>query len=91
VTDLRKIEMCRACQAPIVWATTSAGKNMPVDAEPSDDGNVLLFPTVDHKVIAIAMGKREATMSKAKERYKSHFATCPSAASFRKGPRKAKP
>ena len=91
MTDLRKIEKCRACQAAIVWATTSTGKAMPVDAAPSPDGNVLLLPTVDHKFVAVVVGKEEAEKSAAVERYKSHFATCPSAASFRRGPRKAKP
>ena len=91
MTDLRKIDKCRACSAPIVWATTSAGKSMPVDAEPSPDGNVLLFATVDRKWIAIVMGKGEAAKSAARERFTSHFANCPSAESFRRGPKKAKP
>jgi hypothetical protein len=39
------VETCRTetCQAPIVWARTVTGKVMPVDAEPSDDGNIRLY------------------------------------------------
>lgn len=91
MTDLRKIDKCGACQAPIVWAQTSTGKLMPVDAVPVSDGNVLLLPTVDHKFVAMVVGKEEAASSAAVERYKSHFATCPSAASYRRGPKKARP
>jgi hypothetical protein len=36
----RRITRCRSCRARIIWFKTSAGKNMPVDAdtvEPDDD------------------------------------------------------
>lgn len=36
----RRITRCRSCRAQIIWFKTSAGKNMPVDAdtvEPEDD------------------------------------------------------
>lgn len=63
---------------------------MPVDAVATHDGNVLLLPTIDHRFIAIVCGKEEAEVKSA-ERYKSHFATCPAAASFRRRPRRVKP
>jgi len=83
MTAFRKIDSCKACGAPIVWARTSAGKNMPVDAARSDDGNVLLFPVDRSAQLAVVMTKEEAA-AKSVDRYKSHFATCPSAARFRK-------
>lgn len=30
----RSTSLCRACQAPIVWTKTPAGKNAPLDATP---------------------------------------------------------
>lgn len=33
---------CASCGAPITWAITPAGKRMPVDAEPTPNGNVEL-------------------------------------------------
>lgn len=36
----RRITRCRSCRARIIWLTTEAGKNMPVDAdsvEPEDE------------------------------------------------------
>ncbi len=91
MNELRKIEKCKACEAPIMWAQTSAGKNMPVDAEPVGNGNVVLFPTAAKKLLAIVMSKTEADAWPGRERYVSHFATCAAAASFRKGPRKVQP
>lgn len=90
--ELHKIDRCKACEAPIIWSETSTGHAMPVDASPVDDGNVLLFPTADRKYVAIVVAKTEAGAWAGRERYKSHFATCPAAAAFRrKGVRKARP
>ncbi len=33
-------DRCRSCRAPIVWARTPAGRLMPLDPTPTDDGNV---------------------------------------------------
>jgi hypothetical protein len=35
--------VCHACGAAIVWALTDAGKRMPVDVEPVDDGALEIF------------------------------------------------
>lgn len=32
----RRIKRCRSCRAQIIWLTTAAGKNMPVDADTVD-------------------------------------------------------
>lgn len=81
MTPLRKIDRCRACQAPIVWAqTSSSGRAMPVDAEPSPDGTFALVHTTKGKWIAVHVGKPVQN----EERHTSHFAKCPAAASFRK-------
>lgn len=84
--DLKRIESCTACGAPIVWASTSNGAMMPVDAEATPDGNLLLLSTVDRKWVAIVIGKatREAPQAAPRERHKSHFATCTDPKRFRK-------
>ena len=35
-------EPCRSCHAPVIWAVTSAGKSMPVDRDPAEDGSIAL-------------------------------------------------
>ena len=85
--ELRRIDKCGGCGAPIIWATSAAtGGRMPVDAEPSPKGNLLLVLTIDRKWVAIVMGQatREAGQSKPGERHTSHFATCPHASRYRK-------
>jgi len=86
--DLRRIDKCKACGSPIIWTQTSTGKAMPVDASPVPTGNVLLFPTIDRKWLAMVVSADEAKATP-HERYVSHFATCPAAARFRR-PAKSK-
>lgn len=81
---------CEACGAPIVWAQTVNEKLMPVDAEPTRAGNVLLgddAPTAQPRLReATVLGARQALDARDAGRtlYKSHFATCPSAGQFRR-------
>ena len=44
--DLRRVVRCKSCDAPILWAKTSSGKNISIDAVPVPDGNVALYPGV---------------------------------------------
>lgn len=71
---------CRSCGAPVFWARTTNDKNIPVDAEPVEDGNfhVIAGQVVYH--LAPAMGEQP--------KYKSHFATCPEANAWRAKPEK---
>ncbi len=59
---------CRSCSADILWATTEAGKTIPLDVKPAPG----LF-SVDERGVA-----RSAKV------YVSHFATCPNAQKHRK-------
>lgn len=71
---------CRSCGADVLWAKT--GKSMPIDPEPVEDGNVLLYRT--------PQGLRVVVMSKGDHpdpgasRHTTHFATCPNAARHRR-------
>jgi hypothetical protein len=65
-------DRCRSCQAPILWARTTRGKSVPLDAEPCADGNLTLVDGVAH--YGALAGQRH---------YKSHFATCKQANAWR--------
>ena len=75
---------CRTCEAPIEWATTPAGKTMPLDAAPTASGTW-------------CYSRGETWLATEEDRalkrplYTSHFATCPDAAQHRtpRGRRKA--
>ena len=66
---------CRSCGAVMEWAKTQAGKVMPIDAEPSENGNL---------VYAQAGVVRFAKPDDPGPRFTSHFATCPDAKQFRR-------
>jgi hypothetical protein len=76
-----RIEHCRSCNAPIVWAVTNGGKGMPVDAEPVDDGHVELRPSTHGRGVIATVLEAEALF--AGPLRKSHFATCPDADGWR--------
>ena len=72
---------CKSCGASITWTITKAtGKNMPVDAEPSVRGNL---------VVEFRNGGYESRFATDEDRqlarpmHTSHFATCPDAPSWR--------
>lgn len=67
-------DRCRSCGAPILWARTTKSKSIPLDADPCEDGNLTLIEGVAH--YGALAGQRH---------YKSHYATCPDAARWRKG------
>ena len=73
---------CSSCSAPIYWAQLPSKKSVPVDVEPTPDGNILLFDR-DGSVQARVLKKGEEPPPGAKRRL-SHFVTCPHAAKHRK-------
>lgn len=64
------VPRCRSCGAEIRWARTSAGKRMPLDAEPNPNGNVELTNGV-----AVVHAQPPAFVDG--EIFMPHFATCP--------------
>jgi len=77
---------CRSCKAVIVWCETLAGKNMPVDIEPSSTaGNVELSPRRGASPLARVLGAIPAEEARAegRELFVSHFYTCPDRARWR--------
>lgn len=71
---------CRSCGAPIVWATTEAGRLSPLDFHDVPDGNVIVDRVESGPAGDIVHVR---TLKKGEEtealRYVSHFATCPNA------------
>lgn len=85
-----KIARCRdaECGGPVIWAITPAGKNTPVDAEPTADGNVLLSLANGHlnpgqPPVATVVNPAAPPFEGWGPLRASHFATCPAAERFR--------
>jgi hypothetical protein len=80
---------CKSCGAEIVWCVTEQGKRMPIDAKPSDQGNVCMFecPETGTDMCRVISRDELATWSADEDgqMYTSHFATCPNAKRHRKG------
>jgi len=78
---------CRSCGAEIVWARTeTTGRPMPIDVEPVDGGNVVLYEAPDTgELTAHVEGKGPHPVTwPTPLRYVSHFTTCPNAAAHRR-------
>lgn len=76
-----EITPCRSCKAPIMWVHHSrTGSIMPLDAEPVPDGNITLVDGLAH----VHNGELFEEMMPEGPRYRSHFVTCPDAATYRK-------
>lgn len=77
------IANCRSCDAPIIWATSSGDRPMPVDAAITDDGNVELSMQPGRVVGPVATVVTGPTLF-GKPRRKAHFATCKDAEQWRR-------
>lgn len=72
---------CRSCRASIEFVRTPAGRAMPLDTEPTGDGNVQVRDDVAHvlgplEVAALTDGERA-------ELRMPHHATCPQAGDWK--------
>lgn len=86
VTDPAK---CRSCGADVLWAEWGSGKRMPVDAEPDmrpppKGGTLALTLRGDPNLGKLIVSKYDVTMGPTRNRYTSHFATCPNAGEWRR-------
>jgi hypothetical protein len=76
---------CRSCGAAIWWATTEAGKSIPIDPDPTEGGNVKLVggttgdPGIRQVVVLGPDDARRFTGAL----YVSHFVTCSQADDWR--------
>lgn len=76
-----KLSKCRSCGAEMMWARAeNSGKRIPLDAEPTPTGNVILCG-YGEDVVCRYLKKDEPHDG---NRYTSHFASCPQAQQWRK-------
>ena len=84
---------CRSCDAPIWWAITINGKTMPVDVDPTPDGNVVRTGRTGTSRQGTELPEVEVRAAEpqlfdvpehTEPRFRSHFVTCPDAAAHRK-------
>lgn len=79
-----KTARCRSCDAPMLWASTPAGKLMPLDAEPVEHGNVAAHRDEDGNLWARALRVGEEPLEH-EARYVTHFSSCPNGSLHRRG------
>ncbi len=88
------MSLCKSCDAEIIWAVSAAtGRPAPIDAAPSDGGNIHLreaprtsvtgTETGDKVIVYTLMTKLAASQYQGADAHRSHFATCPFAGSHR--------
>ncbi len=77
----RRLSVCRSCPAEVVWTITAGGKRMPVDANPSDRGDLELVDEVSGVVRSTYVPEEEREGRD--DLHLSHFATCPQAGQWR--------
>ena len=68
---------CTTCGADVLFAVTTNGKRMPIDADPVPDGNLI----VNDGRVRVAT---EADLGRHGPRFRSHFASCKQAAQHRR-------
>ncbi len=68
---------CKSCGAEIQWCVTPAGKSIPIDAKPTESGNLVV-------VKGVARYATEDDDRVYRPRRISHFATCPDADGHRR-------
>src|ERR1700742_3888573 len=73
------VRNCLSCGQPIVWTRTFSGRTMPVDAEPSDGGTVLV--EIRQGFVRASIVGQHGSDQPLRQ---SHFATCPDADTWRK-------
>lgn len=65
---------CWSCNAPMLWGIVpGTGKRMPLDAEPSEDGNVWIDPDTGEVEVVTGMFRLDDD----RPLRLPHFATCP--------------
>jgi hypothetical protein len=70
--------MCRSCGAPILWAKTQQGRAIPLDLEPTADGNIEFTGVLD--IVRVHAAPADGDLfGTATNRRRPHFATCPQA------------
>lgn len=78
---------CESCRAEIVWATTSNGNPMPVNAAPSPQSGNVTLSRERGRLVATVLGKQQAARMRATRAlplHLAHFVDCPNANQHRR-------
>ncbi|WP_158884074.1 hypothetical protein [Amycolatopsis anabasis] len=77
---------CGTCGAPILWATTRAGKPMPVNPEPAPERGNVLLAVQDGQLVAGVLRRNQAAGAHdaGLVLHTSHFTDCPHADQHRR-------
>lgn len=69
---------CRGatCGAKIMWIRTANGKNMPVDVEETEDGNVAVYRDGSGQYVGRVLTKDHPEPREFERRFTPHMATC---------------
>lgn len=67
---------CRSCDALVYWAVTRGDRKIPVDIEPTANGNIWFATDPDGNEFAEFMSKHN-TPPEGTPLHVSHFGTCP--------------
>ncbi len=80
------MNVCRSCNAPVIWARTRKGKAMPVDRLPTVKGNIQLVPQRGGAALAhvLTKGELEAARAEGETLHMSHYASCPQGRNWRR-------
>lgn len=70
---------CTWCSAQLVWAPDPSGARVALDAEPTTDGTVVLYPRAGQPDMAVTLTRAAATAHRASgwPTYRRHDTTCP--------------
>jgi hypothetical protein len=69
---------CRSCKALVLWCITDKGKRQPVDAKPTEAGNLLI-----ERRGTVLYARLAGLFDPPGERFMPHHATCPQADEWR--------
>jgi hypothetical protein len=84
MTGWRPDGICRSCDAPVLWAVTTAnGKSQPLDPEPRPDGNLAVHHTATGGYLSRVLKTGEEP-EPYERRMQTHFASCPKAGAHRR-------
>ena len=76
-------DKCRSCDRPLVWALTESKQLMPVDAEPVEDGNLLMTVEGGRARVEV-VGPLDVALLDDPVLYQAHFRSCLQADQWRK-------
>jgi hypothetical protein len=82
-------DRCTACDTPLIWAVTPAGKRAPITAEATENGNVLVLQPrnlTEKLAVTLSGDSLELARKHGLPLHLNHFADCIAADDFKRPP-----